>query len=274
MRPFATNDPRRDEDRFVVGLYHKSKRNFWDPQDIDLELDQQDWQGLSPQGQDTLLHLSALFVAGEEAVTLDLAPYLLRVSQAGRYDEALYVATWTFEEAKHAEFFDRLHREVCQAPDLSHYHGESYRHIFYEALPGAMSALVTDPSSAAEARALTTYNLVVEGILAETGYRAYKEVLEQTGLLPGLRQGLAHIQADEGRHIAYGLHALRKLIEASPEARTAVEETLAILVPEAVGVVREIFEVHQPMPFPLEEATFVDYAFRQLQHRLEALENP
>lgn len=272
MRQLATSSPERPSDGFVIQLYHKSKRNFWNPQDLDFSQDRLDWLQLTPEQQDTLLHLSALFVGGEEAVTLDLAPYLLRVAQSGMYDDALFVATWTFEEAKHAEFFDRFNREVCVAGDLSHYHGESYQRVFYEALPQAMNAVISDPNPAAQAKALCTYNIVVEGILAETGYRAYRNVLEHLNILPGLRAGLAHVQADEGRHIAYGLHALKRLMTQSVPAREAVEDTLATLVPEAVGVVQQIFAAHNPMPFPLEEADFIDYAFRQLQHRVEVLE--
>lgn len=275
MRKFATSQPGRLEDAFVVSLYHKSKRNFWNPQDLEFTQDRQDWASLSEAQKKVLLHLSALFVGGEEAVTLDLAPYLLHVSQQGRYDDALYVATWTFEEAKHAEFFDRIHREVVGgAPDLALFHVESWQQIFYQALPQAMNALQTDPSPTAEVRALSTYNLIVEGVLAETGYRAYKEVLEKQNLMPGLRRGLGQVQADEGRHIAFGLHNLSKILHYHPQSKEVLEDVLAELIPAAVGIVQEVFAAHQPMPFDISETDFVDYALRQIQHRAEVLERP
>jgi ribonucleoside-diphosphate reductase beta chain len=34
-----------------------------------------------------------------------------------------------------------------------------------------------------------TYNMVVEGVLAETGYHAFFTMLERNGLMPGLRRG-------------------------------------------------------------------------------------
>jgi ribonucleoside-diphosphate reductase beta chain len=157
MRQLATSQPSRVEDDFVVGLYHKSKRNFWNPQDIDFTQDLHDWATLSEAQQKVLLHLSALFVGGEEAVALDLAPFLLHVCQQGRYDDALYVAAWTLEEAKHAEFFDRFHRVVAGAPELSRLHVASWQQIFYQALPQAMNALQTDRTPVAEVRALGTY---------------------------------------------------------------------------------------------------------------------
>jgi len=228
MRQFVTSRPQRLEDSFVVGLYHKSKRNFWNPQDLDFSKDLLDWASLRQSEQAVLLHLSALFVGGEEAVTLDLAPYLMHVTQQGRYDDSLYVATWVFEEAKHAEFFDRFHREVVRAvPELSQFHGPSWRKIFHQALPQAMYALLSELTPVAEARALGTYNLIVEGVLAETGYRAYKRVLEQRNLMPGLRAGLAHVQADEGRHIAFGLHRLRELLAHHPQTQAILEDVFA-----------------------------------------------
>ncbi|GIW24874.1 R2-like ligand-binding oxidase [Meiothermus sp.] len=275
MRKFATNQPGRLEDDFVVGLYHKSKRNFWNPQDLDFSQDRQDWNRLSTDQQNVLLQLSALFVGGEEAVTLDLAPYLLHVTRNGSFDEALYVATWTFEEAKHAEFFDHFHRKVVGGtPELALLHVESWKQIFYQALPQAMNALQIDSSAVAEVRALGTYNLIVEGVLAETGYRAYKEVLEKQNLMPGLRKGLSYIQADEGRHIAFGLHKLSKLLFDYPQAKEALEDVLSELIPAAIGIVREVFAAHQPMPFDIYEEDFVDYSLRQLQHRSEVLQRP
>lgn len=275
MRQFSTSRPEREADRFVAGLYHKSKRHFWNPQDLDFSQDRRDWEGLTDQEQDTLRHLSALFAGGEEAVALDLAPFLLHVTRAGRYEDSLYVATWTFEEAKHAEFFDRHNLEVMTSgdpsPDLSRYHGECYRRIFHDALPSAMNALVSDGSAQAELVALTTYNMIVEGILAETGYKAYREALERRDLMPGLRQGITHVQTDEARHIAYGLHTLRGLLARHPELRGIFDERMNDLIPDAMGVVQEIFGAHHPMPFGLQLETFVDYALRQLEHRVGAL---
>jgi ribonucleoside-diphosphate reductase beta chain len=262
MRVFATSQPTRAEDSFAVGLYHKSKRNFWNPQDIDFTQDKKDWNALSEPQKNFLLHLSALFVGGEEAVTLDLAPFLYRVSQQGRYDDALYVATWTFEEAKHTEFFDRFHREVVGgAPDLAPLQVPSWQKIFHQALPQAMNV-----------RALGTYNLIVEGVLAETGYRAYKETLEKHSWMPGLRKGLGHIQADEGRHIAFGLHTLSRLVNNNPSGRGLLEDVMADLMPAALGIVQEAFASHQPIPFDIKEDDFIDYALRQIQHRTEVLQ--
>jgi len=63
-------------------LFEKAKRfGVWNPSDIDLSQDKRDWQGLNAEEQDILLRLSALFQAGEEAVTLDLLPLLLVIAR-------------------------------------------------------------------------------------------------------------------------------------------------------------------------------------------------
>jgi ribonucleoside-diphosphate reductase beta chain len=46
----------------------------------------------------------ALFGAGEEAVTQDLAPLTLTVKDV---NDQLFVASQNYEEAKHTQFFDR-----------------------------------------------------------------------------------------------------------------------------------------------------------------------
>ncbi|MGQ9490306.1 MAG: hypothetical protein ACUVR4_06975 [Anaerolineae bacterium] len=94
--------------------------------------------------------------------------------------------------------------------DLTRYHDAHYRRLFYETLPQAMAALLSDPTLANQVRASTTYNMVVEGILAETGYHAYLTALERNGLMPGQCKGIRLLKQDESRHIAYGLYFISR----------------------------------------------------------------
>lgn len=89
-------------------LFEKAKRfGIWNPSDIDLSQDQRDWRSLTADEQDILLRLSALFQAGEEAVTLDLLPLIIVIAQEGRLEEEMYLTSFLWEEAKHVEFFSR-----------------------------------------------------------------------------------------------------------------------------------------------------------------------
>ena len=161
-------------------LFERAKRNgVWNPSDLDFSADQQDWQRLTAEERDLILRLTALFQSGEEAVTLDLLPLIGVIAREGRVEEELFLTTFLFEEAKHTDFFRRFLDEVAGATgDLHHFHTPSYKAIFYTALPGALQALHTDGSAAAQVRAVVTYNMIVEGVLAETGYHAYHAMLQ------------------------------------------------------------------------------------------------
>ena len=241
-------------------LYEKAKRlGIWNPSDIDLAQDKADWQRLEPQEQDLLLRLTAMFQAGEEAVTLDLLPLILAIAQEGRLEEELFLTTFLFEEAKHTDFFSRFLTEVVQAsPDLNHYHTENYHTVFYQALPQALQALQQDRSASAQVRASVTYNMIVEGVLAETGYHAYFTVMQQNNILPGVRQGIRLLQQDESRHIAYGIFLLSRLVAADDSLWEVLEETMNELLPPALGVVGDAFAAYEEMPFGLEESVFTD----------------
>jgi ribonucleoside-diphosphate reductase beta chain len=130
-------------------LFEKAKRfGIWNPSDIDFTQDKADWQQLTAVEQDLLLRLTALFQAGEEAVTLDLLPLIMIIAQEGRLEEEMFLTTFLFEEAKHTDFFHRFLSEVAGVSgDLEHYHTENYRTLFYEALPAALQTLREDSSA-------------------------------------------------------------------------------------------------------------------------------
>src|SRR5438477_637444 len=62
--------------------------------------------------------------------------------------------------------------------------------------------------------ASVTYNQFIEGCLAIAGYRMWGQMFDAFGVLPGLREGIGHIQDDERRHIAYGTYLCRRIIAA------------------------------------------------------------
>lgn len=255
-------------------LFEKAKRfGVWNPSDIDLSQDQRDWQGLTADEQDILLRLSALFQAGEEAVTLDLLPLIMVIAQEGRLEEEMYLTSFLWEEAKHVEFFSRFFSEVAGAPaDPSRYHSASYRTLFYEALPETMHRLLVDPSPAAQVRASVTYNMVTEGVLAETGYHGYFTVLQRNGLMPGQVRGIQLLKQDESRHIAYGIYLISRLIAVDPSLWQVAEDTMNELLPLAMDIIGDAFTPYDPVPFGLAPADFSDFAISQFQKRLDRLE--
>jgi ribonucleoside-diphosphate reductase beta chain len=255
-------------------LFEKAKRlGVWNPSDIDFTQDKKDWRKLTDSERSLLLHLTSMFQAGEEAVTLDLLPLIGVIAREGRLEEELYLTTFLFEEAKHTDFFHRFISEVAEeSVDLSRFHGPCYRRLFYETLPETMHALSTNPSPAALARASATYNMVVEGMLAETGYYAYFAVLDRLKILPGQRKGIALLKQDESRHIAYGVFLLSRLMAEDDGLWAVIEATMNELVTPALGMIHESIGSYDPVPFGLRVEDFTDYAMRQFQKRFDRIQ--
>jgi ribonucleoside-diphosphate reductase beta chain len=262
-------------DCFPLRLYQKAKRlGVWDPASFDFTQDRSDWESLDDLQRETILSLTSLFVAGEEAVTLDLLPLVLAIAREGRIEEELYLTTFLFEEGKHTELFSRFLHEVAGSPtDLERFHVPSYKTIFYEQLPATMERLLTDTSSEALARASVTYNMIVEGVLAETGYHSYHESLAANGLMPALCRALVEIKRDESRHIAYGVYLLSRLVAEEPDVWDVIEARMQELFPYALGVVTETFEQYEGgvTPFGLEVSTFAEFATSQFGKRYDRI---
>jgi ribonucleoside-diphosphate reductase beta chain len=272
---FVTTTRGLDRNALPMRLFEKAKRlGIWNPSDIDLTRDEHNWQALDPAERDLLLRLTALFQAGEEAVTLDLLPLIQVIASEGRLEEELFLTTFLWEEAKHTDFFRRFLDEVAhQTGDLSGYHTWSYRALVHQALPEAMNRLRHDPSPEAQALASLTYNMIVEGVLAETGYHAYFTVLEQHDILPGTRRAVELLKQDESRHIAYGVFLLSRLVAADPALWELVSLRMGELLVLALGVVDEAFTCYDPVPFGLALEDFTGYALGQFERRLERLEH-
>ena len=261
-------------DSLPMRLYQKAKRlGTWDPYDLDFTADRAHYLALSEEQQKAILQITSLFQAGEEGVTLDLLPLIMVIAEEGRLEEELFLTTFLWEEGKHVELFRRFLDEVCDAHgDLHGFHTPSYRTLFYEELPAAMRRLREDSSAEAQVRAVVTYNMIVEGVLAETGYHSYFLALERNGLMPGLRAGIGNAKRDESRHIAYGVYLLSRLIGADPALWSVAQEQMERLLVPALAFIDETFEDYgpvSPLGVPLEElATFAQSQFAKRLDRV------
>ena len=271
VRTYTTTSRGLRRDTPPMRLFEKAKQHgVWNPADIDFSRDREDWVKLSEPEKDILMRLTTQFQAGEEAVTLDLLPLIEVIAAEGRLEEEMFLTTFLWEEAKHVDFFHRFIDEVAHTGhELSHYMPASYGPIFEDALPSALKALKTDPSPAAQARASTVYNMVVEGMLAETGYHAYFSVLDTHGILPGTRKGISLLKQDESRHIAYGIFLLSRLMAEDESLWGVVESTMNELLAPALSLVSDVFSLYDETPFGLKESDFTDFAMGQFTKRLE-----
>jgi ribonucleoside-diphosphate reductase beta chain len=260
-------------DSYPMRLYEKAKRlGIWNPSDIDLSQDRADWEAMEDERRKAILRLTARFLGGEEAVTLDLLPLVLAIAQEGRLEEEVFLTTFLFEEAKHTDFFSRWLREVAGSPRLPAAPEPSVQ-LFDVELPGAMNALLTDRSPGAIARASVTYNMVIEGVLAETGYQNYHQSLAINGLMPGLCAGLVNIKRDESRHIAYGVYLLSRLVAEDATVWDMIEEQMNKLRPLTDAIIRSGYDAYPDgvNPFGLRVDEFSDFAARQFRKRFERI---
>ena len=275
---FATTSIRGlRHDILPMRLYHKAKRlGIWDPRSIDFSQDILDWQGCTEGERETLLLQTALFQAGEEGVTLDLLPLIMAVAQDGHIEEEMFLTTFLWEEAKHTEFFRRFLDEVVhEHGDLQRFHSPSYHKLFYEELPQTMYALLSDRSPVAQVRASVTYNMIIEGVLAETGYYGYFNMLERNHIMPGLRQGIHLLKRDESRHIAYGVFLISRLVAQNKELWSVVESRMSELLPLALGVVQETDtteDLEAERAFGMRTEEYMEYATSQFQKRIARIE--
>lgn len=275
---YTTISPRGlDFTSIPMRLFQKAKKlGTWDPFDIDFSQDKLDWPKLDELHVENILSLSTLFQAGEEGVTLDLLPLIMRVANNGWLEEEIYLTSFLWEEAKHTEFFRRWFTEVPQVTtDLHERLGPNYRKIFFEELPTAMNRLLTDDSREALVHALVTYNMVVEGTLAETGYWSYSRMLERDRYLPGLAEGIRLIKRDESRHIRFGIYMLQRLVNEDPGLWDTLQAKMFELLPIAIGMSTDNQEVFEErfgegnFLIPPEETQ--NYMQSQFQKRLNAL---
>jgi ribonucleoside-diphosphate reductase beta chain len=256
-------------------LWEKSKKyGIWDPGSIDFTRDREDWSRLAVDERELLLHLVAMFQAGEESVTLDLLPLILAIAREGRLEEEMFLTAFLWEEAKHVETF-RLFLDVVveEKRDLTACHTPAYRKIFYEELPAALANLLADSSPIAIAKAAVTYNLVVEGMLAETGYRVFALTLEKNGILPGFQQAIGLVRRDESRHLAYGVYLLSRLVaEHGDPVWQAIERRMSDLLEPTLATIAEVFARFPDPPFGLQIDEFTNFAQSQFANRLARIE--
>ena len=249
-------------DSLPLKLFAGGNAKFWDPADIDFSRDRADWERLSDVERDFATRLCAEFIAGEEAVTEDIQPFMAAMRAEGRLGDEMYLTQFAFEEAKHTQVF-RMWLDAVGITDDLHSYLEpltAYRQMFYEELPNCLNALSIDPSPAAQIRASVTYNHVVEGMLALTGYYAWHKICVGRGILPGMQELVRRIGDDERRHMAWGTFTCRRHVAADDSNWTVFETRMNELIPLALQATEQGFALYDPMPFGMCLDEFMQYS--------------
>lgn len=229
----------------------------------------------------------ALFGAGEEAVTEDLAPLMLALDDI---NDQMFISSQIYEEAKRTQFFDRYWRDVVHPAaeargfkkknptDDDYFDVPGYYELF-DATQEAMERLLESGADTPEnrVRAYSHYHLVVESVLAQTGYYGLtsllsgdppEELLTDTDrelpALEGLTEGLGYIRSDEGRHVGFGMHKVQQHLAEDDVDEQVVRNTLQDLMGHVAGIVSYSDTLVNPVPL-------VNYARDKLTRRIEII---
>jgi len=226
----------------LTRLYKLWEGRNWSAFAIDLTQDAVDWrEKLTPKQREASRWNYSMFVHGEEAVARTLAPF---VTAALTQEQRIFLTTQIVDEARHHVFFDRFMREVmgegnsydevleAVRPELT----PGFRRVFGE-LDRLTDQLRRQPANKPlYAQCIALYHIVVEGTLAHPGQRFMLDYMTQFDVLPGFREGIAHIARDESRHMAFGIQTLGELVAESPHIKRAVIRLLNRVLPWAIGV--------------------------------------
>jgi ribonucleoside-diphosphate reductase beta chain len=249
-------------DSLPLKLFAGGNAKFWNPADIDFSRDRADWERLTDDERDFATRLCAQFIAGEEAVTEDIQPFMSAMRAEGRLGDEMYLTQFAFEEAKHTQVFRLWLDAIGMTEDLQSYLEPlpAYRTMFYDELPDCLNALSSDASPAAQIRASVTYNHVVEGMLALTGYYAWHKICVERGILPGMQELVRRIGDDERRHMAWGTFTCRRHVAADDANWGVFESRMNDLMPLALEATEQGFALFDVMPFGLVQDEFTQYA--------------
>lgn len=264
-------------DSFPMKLFAKGNARHWNPADIDFTQDARDVADMTDLERYYTYMLAAQFMAGEESVTQDLQPFVAAMAAEGRLADEMYLTQFVYEEAKHAEGFRRWFDAVGMTGDLHEYveFNEAYTQIFTRELPESLYSLGEDPSPRNQIRASVTYNHIVEGTLALTGYFAWAKVCTSRGILPGMQRLIKLIGDDERRHMAWGTFTCRRHVAADDSLWDAVDERMQELLVPTMGVITFNFEQSgdEEPPFAIDVTELAEYGMDKIERRLGAIES-
>jgi ribonucleoside-diphosphate reductase beta chain len=242
----------------IYRKYEKAIRKVWSVEQLDFTQDAADWNRIDDEQRRGLLGVTVRFLAGEQNVTDELVPMLAASHALKRFDWTVYLSTFLMEEAKHAEFFMRWHDRVVGVlePEEVAQHflvrGKTIdpsgrfevRDVLHEALPyygrRLMEATLGDVEAEIE-RAFVAfsaaYNSFVEGVLTMPSYEIVIDTTTSWDAFPTLREGFRLILMDEGRHITFGTHACKLLIEKDASYEEEVHRVFDAYRGNIVGLV-------------------------------------
>jgi ribonucleoside-diphosphate reductase beta chain len=277
----SAGDARRGGDLMGYGeLYALWERQNWRAHELDFSVDREQWLATPTEGQQHTLWSLGSFYIGEQRVTADLAPFLM-AAPSGEVEA--FLATQLVDEARHAVFFDRFGAEVMalssddlrgRLAELQALMVRPWFDVFDDGLREIADRIKADPHNLALfVEGVTTYHLIIEGVLAMTGQRFILKYMEDHGMFPGFQKGFSLVEQDEHRHIAFGVRFLRDAVASDPRLGEVVQRRVEELVPRAAGVFVPPYveDAREFWSYGYHSSHIYGFAYRKLKRRMAVL---
>jgi ribonucleoside-diphosphate reductase beta chain len=259
-------------------LYELWERQNWRSHEIDLTRDRADWAAIPEQDRGDMLYSLSSFFIGEERVTTQFSGLVMAYEDQA---EEAFLTTQQVDEARHVQHFNRFYEQVIgldgtidqRLEQVRVDTNEAFGILFDDHLVRAGQALIDNPSDReAKVDFITTYHMVIEGILALSGQYFLTDFLEKRGILPGFLEGFRLISQDEHRHVAYGTWYLQQAAK-DPGLRQRIQDKLMELLPTAAGVLvpkgKDPFSDWELLGYTSTEVN--QFAFTALTRRLKVI---
>jgi ribonucleoside-diphosphate reductase beta chain len=271
---------RRGELMGYEQLYALWERQNWRAHEIDFSVDRDHWLASPTEAQESMLWSLGSFYIGEERVTADLAPFL---GAAPSGEVEIFLATQLVDEARHAAFFDRFGAEVLalEADDLRGRMLELQKTMepaWFEVFDGGLREIAHRIQERPDnldlfVEGITTYHMVIEGVLAMTGQRFILKYMEDHSSYPGFQKGFSLVEQDEHRHIAFGVRFLKDMVDADPRYGDIILRRVEELVPKAMHVFKPPYvdSAEEFWSYGYHSSHIYGFAYRKLKRRLAVL---
>src|SRR3954465_9228578 len=262
-RPDTNGGSRKCADGLLdyTELYALWERQNWRAHELDFSVDREQWVTTPSESQIHTTWSLGSFYIGEERVTADLVPF---VAAAPSGEIEAFLSTQLVDEARPPRFFDRFGSEVMvleagdlrgRLKELEAMMMEPWHTLFDEDLRGISKRIAERPDDLdLFVEGVTTYHMVIEGVLSMTGQHFLLKYMEDHGLFPGLQKGFSMVERDEHPHIAFGVRFLKDVIEQDSRYADIVLNKVLELVPRATLVFAP--------PYAESPSDFTSYGYR------------
>jgi ribonucleoside-diphosphate reductase beta chain len=264
-------------------LFMRWQRQHWSTEDFDFTEDAKQWANpdLFTDEERRFIEFGfSEFFLGEERVTVELLPFAIA---APTHEAQVFLTTQISDEAKHTVFWNGFYREVfgIDAAGLGdmidkqrYVVNKDWETLFDGILHDCAERLRQDPSDfPALVRGVTTYMIVIEGMLALTAARFMIKSLKERDWFPGFTAGFTAVNRDESRHVGFGVKFLADAIKDDQANARIIEETLKECLPVAPLVFVPPW-VDDPYNFDTpfyHSSEIYEYAAKSLSKKLAAM---